>query len=64
MRGARITQARLLVLVRKVLKETGKCAKVMTIDIEYVGSVYEQVGNPSTTEAYPSTGVTLAISVL
>ena len=35
MRGARITQARLLVPVRKVLKETGKNAKVMTIDIKY-----------------------------
>lgn len=63
MRGARITQARLLVPVEKVLKETGKCAKVMTIDIEYLGSVYKQVGNPSTTEAYPSARLTLALSV-
>ena len=34
MRGARITQARLFVPVRKVLKETEKNAKVMTIDLE------------------------------
>ena len=44
MRGARITKARLLVPVRKVLKETGKNAKVMTIDMEYLGSVYTQIG--------------------
>ena len=44
MLGARITQARLLVPVRKVLKETEKNAKVMTIDMEYLGSVYTQIG--------------------
>ena len=43
MRGARITQARLLVPVGKVLKETEKNAKVMNIHMEYLGSVYTQI---------------------
>ena len=44
MRVVPITKARLLAHVRKVLKETEKNAKVMTIDMEYLGSVYTQIG--------------------
>ena len=36
MRGARITQARLLVPARQALKGTEKFVKVMTIDIKYL----------------------------
>ena len=36
MRGARITQARLLVPARQALKGTEKLVKVMTIDIKYL----------------------------
>ena len=43
MRGARITQARLLVHARQALKETEKLVKVMTIDIKILSACL-QVG--------------------
>lgn len=41
MRGARITQAHLLVPARKAMKETEKRVKVMTINTKYLCPVYE-----------------------